>query len=490
MNPESVTCPMQLWALYPELVVAGSALCLVAVAGWVRGWARYLPVWTALASVAAAIVLSARMLPWEPMTIFCGTYAVDGFGNGFKLVVLSGAFITLLLLPAYFRNHTQTVHAPAAVLLATLGCMGLTSSLDLGLIVLFLQMLSLATYLLVCLRREDPMGNEATLKYFIYAAAALAIMAYGLTFLYGLTGSLNLIRIGAALRAGADVMWPALALGLILVGYGFEMTIAPFQFWAPDVFQGATAPVSGFISVVPKAAAFAGLLRLLLGVFPDVPLDWPLMLAWLAAATMTVGNLAALRQTRLKRLLAYSSIAQAGYVLMAVAVSLQAPKAISATGFYLAAYLFMNLGAFAVAAQMERTLGSDSLAAFAGLGRTSPGPAAVMTLSLLSLAGIPPLAGFAGKVLLLEAVLAGGMVWLAVFAVVNMTVALWYYVAVAAQMYMRPPHPGTVRPTTDLLMGITLTLCLAGTLLFGIYPGLLLGITDMFQRMIGAPPIG
>jgi NADH-quinone oxidoreductase subunit N len=195
---------------------------------------------------------------------------------------------------------------------------------------------SLSSYLLVGLVRGDRAANEAVLKYFIFAAAALAVMAYGLTFLYGLTGSLELRMIGQAL-ADADRVWIAIALALVVVGYAFEMTLAPFHFWAPDVYHGASAPIAGCLSVVPKIAGFAGFIRFILLVFPGELLAWPLLVSILAVATMLLGNLVALRQTRLKRLLAYSSITQAGYVMIAVAVAGRVSGALEAAAYYLAA---------------------------------------------------------------------------------------------------------------------------------------------------------
>ena len=244
---------------------------------------------------------------------------------------------------------------------------------------------------------------------------------------YGLTGSLSLPRIAEHL-ASADALWIGVAFSLVLVGYGFEITIVPFHFWSPDVFEGATAPISGFLSVIPKVAAFAGLIRLLIQGLPEGTIQWSAVVVGEAVITMTLGNLAALRQRRLKRLLAYSSIAQAGYMLMALAVARQVDAALPAIFYYLAAYLFMNIGAFAAVAHLERTLGSDRFKAVRGLGRRAPAVSVVLTLSLLSLAGIPPLAGFLGKVLLFEAVLEGGLAWLAVFAAVNMVIGLFYYV--------------------------------------------------------------
>ncbi|HJT09147.1 MAG TPA: NADH-quinone oxidoreductase subunit N [Stellaceae bacterium] len=461
---------MDLSAVIPEMVLAGLALALVPLAAWARGSWRRLPTGLALIGLLAAMALTAPLLTAPPRDAFCGTYAVDPFRGFYQLVIEVGAFIALLALASHFRSAEQEPHMPVALLMATAGGMGLAAATDLGLIVLFLQMVSFPSYLLVLLVRSDKSAQEATLKYFLYGAAALAVMAYGLTFLFGLTGSLDLRAIGARL-AGVDAAWVALAFGLVLVGYGFEMTLVPFHIWAPDVFQGGTAPVSGFVSVVPKVAAFAGLLRLLLEALPRDLAAWPIVLAIVAAATMTFGNLVALRQTSLKRLLAYSSIAQAGYMLMAVAVAERTAEALPAVGYYLVAYLCMNLAAFAVLAQVERMLGNDSFESIRGFGQRAPWLGAALTLALLSLAGIPPLAGFAGKVFLLMAAIDGGFAWLAVIAAINMAVALYYYAVIIGEMYFRKPERlETVAP--GIGYAVAIGLCSAGTLAFGIAPTL------------------
>jgi NADH-quinone oxidoreductase subunit N len=472
---------IQLWAIVPELILMSAGILLVPLAGIVRGRWRILPAVFALLGFLAALGFTARMLPWQPVAVFCDTYAVDGLATVLKLLLEAGAIITLLVVIAYFRDHYTVAHAPLAILFSTLGAIGLVSSLDLTLIILTLQMVSLPAYLLVGLLRRERRANEATLKYFIYAAVALAVMAYGLTFLYGLTGKVNLADIGqglAAAQAGGATMWIAFAAALILIGYAFEATVVPFHFWAPDVYEGATAPVAGFVSVVPKIASFGALIRFALLALPGGRAGWPLALAILAAVTMTLGNVAALRQTRLKRLLAYSSIAQAGYVLMAVAVAGTVPNASSAASYYLAVYLFMNLGAFAVVAQLERAWGTDQIAALRGLGRRAPGPALVLTLSLLSLAGIPPLAGFAGKVLVLEVALDGGLAWLAVIAAINWIVALYYYVGLVAQIYFRPATRDAELPGRAGYR-LAWVVSLAGTLVLGIVPALPLALTDL-----------
>lgn len=468
---------MDLWAVVPEMVLAGLALALVPIAGWARGRWRGLPAGLALIGLLAAMALTTPMLLVAPREAFCGTYAVDPFRAFYQLVIEAGAIVSLLALAAHFRGTEQEAQVPVALLMATVGGMGLAAATDLGLIVLFLQMLSFPSYLVVLLVRSNKAAQEATLKYFLYGAAALAVMAYGLTFLFGLTGSLNLRVIGTGL-AGADAAWVALAFGLVLVGYGFEMTLVPFHVWAPDAFQAATAPASGFISVVPKVAAFAGLLRLILEALPQGLIAWSVVLAIVAVATMTFGNLVALRQTSLKRLLAYSSIAQAGYMLMAVAVAERTPDALPAVSYYLIAYLCMNLAAFTVLAQVERLLSGDDFAMIRGLGRRAPWAAVALTLALLSLAGIPPLAGFAGKVFLLMAVIDGGFVWLAIVAAVNMAAGLYYYAAIIAEMYFREPERREgVAPGLGYVWAVGL--CTAGTIVFGVAPRLALSFAQL-----------
>lgn len=472
-----MTC-MDLGFIVPELILAATGLLLVPLAGWVpRRWSS-LPTFGAALGLLAALAAGATMVGWDTRQVFCATYAVDGLAVVFKLILITGALITLALFHSYFQGRHPMAHAPVCLVFVTLGSVGLAGAVDLALIVLFLQMISLAAYLLVALDRTSRAGNEASYKIFIYAAIALAIMAYGLTFLYGLTGSLNLVTIGTVLTQGqVDPVWVWLAVSLVLVGYAFEATLVPFHFWAPDVYQGATAPVAGFLSVVPKLAGFAGLIRFLELVLRDDAV-WPIAIAVLAGITMTWGNLAALRQQRLKRLLAYSSIAQAGYVLMAVAVGGSA-----AAGYYLAAYLFMNLAAFAVVSRWERSFQDDHLDVLKGIGWSCPASAAVMALALLSLAGIPPLAGFAGKIFLLEATLSAGFIALAVVAAVNMAIALFYYLRILGRMYLtgRPgPFPLPARPGYTLACG----LCTLGTLFLGVVPQPLLSLCANLRSLV------
>lgn len=460
---------MKLWAILPELVLAGLCLGLVPVAGLTRARWRAATGIVTLLGLSACVVLTVRMLPWEPVSVFHGVYAVDGFANVFKLIILTGSIVATVLVMGYFRGRSHLPHAPVAILFTTLGSVGLASSLDLGLIVLFLQMLSMGIYVMTALVRSDFRGLEAALKYFIYGAVALAVMAYGLTFIYGMTGSLELRTIGQALR-DADTLWLVVALAMVVVGYGFEMTMVPFHPWAPDVLDGATAPISGYISVVPKAAAIAGLLRFLVQGLPGAAATWPVVIAAFAVATMTFGNLAALRQYTLKRLLAYSTIAQTGYILIAVAVAERSADAVPAAAYYLGAYLFMNLAAFAVAAHVERVHGSDAFEVLRGLGRRAPAAAGVLAIALLSLAGIPPLGGFAGKVFVLKAAIDGGMTWLAVVGALNMALALYYYARVILEMYTRDSEVSGLLPPRFAYVA-TYFLTTTGTFALGAVPG-------------------
>lgn len=460
---------MRLPAVVPELIVAAACLLLVALAGWVRGRWRVAPAAATAAVLAAALAVTAASLGAAPVPAFEGTYLVDAQAQRFKLLILTAALIALALSACHFRGRAAEAHAPAALLFATLGALGLCSAVDLGLVLLFLQITSMASYVLVALVRSDTHALEAALKYFLFGAAALAVMAYGLTFLYGLTGSLDLRTIGVRL-AEADRGWVAVALVLALAGYGFKAALVPVHFWAPDALGTAAAPVAGFLSVVPKLGAFAALARFVVEALPPAAVDWPWLLALLAAATMSYGNLAALRQQRLKRLLAYSTIAQAGYLLTAVTVLTRAGGADDALLFYLAAYLLMNLAAFAVAGSLE--LEGDRAAALRGLSRRTPPLAAALAVALLSLAGIPPLAGFAGKVLLLEAALDGGMAWLAIVAALNMLLALVYYLRLVAWMYFQAPDTTIAAPRAIAgFAAAGLWVCVGGTLLLGLLPG-------------------
>lgn len=467
------TSCLTLGSIVPELFLAGMAFLLIPLAALAHKRWKQVPRFITLSGFLIAMVLTLRMINFGPTEAFCNTYAVDGYGTIVKLLLLIGGFIISLLFASYFSDPGQEAHAQTGLAFAVLGSFGLVSSTDLGLIILFFQMISLASYPMVGLIRSDRRGNEAALKLFLFSAVSFAVMAFGMTFLYGLSGNLELGTIGNAL-VGADTTWVILAFGLVVAGYAFEMTIVPFQFWAPDVYEGTTAPVAGFLSVIPKIAGFAALLRIATLLLPEADW-WPTLIGFAAAITMTYGNLLALRQKRLKRLFAYSSIAQAGYVLMGIAAVNQSQLAIPAILFFLVSYLFMNLGAFAVISHIEKAWGNDNRESLLGLGKSSPVIAALFAIFILSLAGIPPLAGFAGKVLLLTPILKAGLWWLAIIGIINMVISLYYYILLIADMYL---HKGSEKPLPMPSWYAMFALGITGiaTVIFGIFPETLLTV--------------
>ncbi len=283
--------------------------------------------------------------------------------------------------------------------------------------------------------RQDDRSAEAGLKYFLFGALTSTVMLYGFSLLYGLTGETNVYALAASLSAGSvPPVVLIVALALVLVGFSFKVAAVPFHFWTPDVYEGAPTPITGFISTASKAAGFAVLLRVLLAVFPEVAAAWTSVLAGVAVATMTLGNVLALSQKNIKRMLAYSSIAHAGYAMIGlVALGTLGPASVV---YYLAAYVFTNLAAFGVVTVFARSAGSDEIAQYAGLSRRSPYLALTLLIALLSLAGMPPLAGFMGKFLVFFAAVQGGLAWLAVIGVLNAIVGLYYYMIVLKVVYL------------------------------------------------------
>ena len=454
---------MELWAITPELAIAIGFLLLLLAASFLQRWptAVYM---LAVGVLAAGIVLTWRMSGWSSFPVFHGTYAVDRFALFFKLYAAAAAILTLFPFSEYLRRQKFRADAPALVIIATLGSAMLAGSLDLALVVLFFYLIAASTIILVALLKEDDRSNEAALKYFVYSAGATAVLLFGLSFIYGLGGTTS-IEVAAQ---GRSFALPILGFGLAIVGFGFEMAAAPFHMWAPDVYEGAPTPISGFISVLPKAAMIAVTLRIVTGVLAPAESAWRPMIEIMAVLSMTAGNIWALRQNNLKRLLAYSSIAQIGYILIGVAVSRTAEGGQSAL-FYLLTYLFMNLGAFFVVARLEKSLGGAEIKLYHGLFRRNPAVAVAFALLLLSLAGVPPLGGYLGKVLVLMAAIHAHAGWLAVVASANFVLAMYYYLRVIAAMFLHDAidaKPIGASPMSDLPIALTVL----ASLVLGIFP--------------------
>src|SRR5579872_5580461 len=376
----------------------------------------------------------------DPGAAFSNMLIIDGFASFFRVLVIGIGVIAILSSTEYLRREKSSGgEYYALILFSIVGQCVMVTANELIMIFIGLEISSIASYVLAGYLRDDPRNNESALKYFLLGSFATAFLLYGIAWIYGLTGSTNLDHIRSALETSTPPLALAgAAAALMFVGFGFKISAAPFQIWAPDVYQGAPAPVSGFLSVGPKAAAFAILLRVFMTAFGPIAARWEPIVWVCALATMIVGNFAAIQQSNIKRMLAYSSIAHAGYVL--VAVTAHSSIGSAAAMFYLAAYAFTNFGAFAVvtyvARKGEQYVKIDDLA---GLSERRPMMAAMLTIFLLSLIGVPLTGGFFGKFYIFEAALQSNLVWLTVLGLLNSAVAAYYYLRLLVVMYMYEP---------------------------------------------------
>ncbi len=457
--------PSMLLAILPELGLAGLAAIILALDLIAKGNQKILLGWVTAGGLLVVAVMAALFArPAEqPQLIFGGMLRVDWPAFTFRLIFLLGAAVTVLLGAS---EHISKRYGEfcALVVVSTLGMSLMASASNLIMLYLAIETTSLPLYILAGFRVLDQKSVEAGIKYLLYGAMTSAVMLYGFSLLWGFTGTTNLYEIADLAKTGG---LSPLVLGgtamLVLVGFGFKISAAPFHFWAPDVYEGAPTPVAGFLSTASKAAGFAVLVRVLMAVFPEVASFWSLVVGILAAVSMVIGNFLALAQRNIKRLLAYSSIAQAGYMLVGVA----AHSAFGAAGavYYLASYLVTNLAAFGIVWLVGREVGSDDLDAYTGLGRRNPTVGLAMLAALLSLGGIPPLSGFFGKLLVFGAAVQAGQIWLAVLGVLTSVVGLYYYLTVLKIIY----RPGTDEHALPVSASwrVALLVCVAGILFLG-----------------------
>lgn len=402
---------------------------------------------------------------------FYSTISIDTFSVFFHVVVLLIALVVILTSFEYLEvQHIRSGEYYGLILFGTVGMMLMSSAVELVLIFIALEISSISTYILAGMRRRAAESAEASLKYFLLGSFATAFFLYGVALIFGATGTTNVYGIARYLQGQASVL-AYLAVGLMFVGLGFKVAAAPFHVWAPDVYEGSPAPVVALMSTGPKAAAFAVLLRVLFAT--DAP-GW-FWMVWVAAVlSMTLGNIGALVQQNVKRLLAYSSIAHAGYLLVAFAAAKQV--GISAAIFYAASYAAMNVGAFAVVSHFasagEKYVTLDD---YAGLGRRSPLLAAILTVFLLSLIGIPVTGGFFAKFYVFSAALQSNLVGLTIIGVLNSAVAAYYYLRVIVYMYMRDERVQAPVARIPAGLGIGLAISLIATIYLGVLPGRVLG---------------
>ncbi len=424
------------------------------------------------------ILFNAVVVFPREQSIFNAVYQIDGLANYFKILFLVALILVFLSSGQYIRKFEGRISEFISLMIfAALGMMVMVSAGDLITLYVGLELMTISFYILSAFLFQNQPSVEAGLKYLVLGAVSSAILLFGMSLIYALTGTVVISEIAAQLRPE-----PALIAGIVMIlaGLGFKIAVVPFHMWVPDIYEGSPIPVTAFLAVGSKAAGFAVLLRVFILALPMALFNWTLIMAVLAALTMIVGNLVAIVQTDVKRLLAYSSIAQAGYILAGLAAANN--YGLKGVVFYAMLYVFSNTGAFAVATAVESDTGSTKLEAFAGLSRRSPMLAAVMTICMLSLAGIPPLAGFTGKFYLFSGAIQSGYLWLALIGLIMSMVSVYYYLSLTRIMYIgessqdAPLNPG-------LENQLALWICLAATIMIGIYPEPLSRLAQTAIRM-------
>ena len=488
--------------LGPELILMVAAGCLLLAdlalparpaGGRGRGWLPF----GALAGLgASAIWTVVLILRDREAVIFNGTFSLDTFSIFFGFLFIGVAGLVILASADYVRRQRYQGEFWALLLLATSGMMLLAGARDLILIFIALELTAICQYVLAAFLKDDR-ASEAGLKYILLGAIASAVILYGMAFLFGLSGTTKLVApdgeasIAALIAEGDSGLRAGIIAALVLLaaGLSFKVALVPFQMWVPDVYQGAATPVAAFLSVGSKAAGFAVVLRIFhegFGAGSFVGSDWANLFAAVAAVSMSLGNVMALLQTNIKRLLGYSSIAQAGYLAIGVAAIAASDGgfALGASGvtFFLATYVFTNLGAFFAVLAISQRLGSDEIADYAGMGRRAPLLAAVLALCFVSLTGIPPTAGFVAKLYIFNAAVQSDLVWLAIVGVLNTAVSAYYYLRVVSHMYVAPaPAEGDISPGPWLAVALAITS--VGVLAFGLVP---IPLIDAAERAVSA----
>ncbi len=406
--------------------------------------------WTALlAAVGLALVMGLALAQaGEDLSGFGGMVHLDGFSSFLAVLFLGSGLLGVAVAYGYLkRMNIERGEFYALLLFSISGMLLMAQAADLIVIFLALELLSIPLYVLAAFARPKAESEEAGLKYFLLGSFATGFMVYGISLVYGATGSTSLAGIAASLGQNPPGILLVIGAALILVGFGFKVAAVPFHMWTPDVYQGAPTPVTAFMSVGAKAAGFAALLRIFVSAFPTLVADITPVLWALAALTMVIGNVVAISQANIKRMLAYSSIAHAGYILMALTAfgnAEVARDAVASSLFYLVAYALTSFGAWSVVMNLEKTDGTGlEINDFAGLGKTKPALAAMMTVFMLSFTGMPPTLGLVGKFYLFRTAIEGGFIWLAVIGVLTSLISAYYYLRVVVVMYMREGEPQT-----------------------------------------------
>ena len=473
--------------LMPLFILTGGACVLLAWAAVSEKTVRAQAWFAGIVHVAALWSIT-QLWNAEGWPILNGMLVVDRYALFFSGICVISSLATVLVSTGYlqrFNIHRGEYYA--LLLLSTAGMFVLVTAYDLMSIFLGIELMSLAIYVIVGFRRRDFLANEAAMKYFLLGAFAIAFFLYGMSIIYGLCGTMNFKGIVVEATSRELVQNPAFlfAVALLLVGFVFKVSAVPFHMWVPDVYQGAPSPVTGYMAGAVKAASFAAFLRLFYMSFMPARAQWVEIVAVLAIATMTVGNIVALVQRNVKRMLAYSSIAHAGYILIGMAaLGIDNTKAASGVMFYLAVYAFMTLGAFALVSALENREDSRGIELddFSGLGLRRPVLGFTMALFMFAMAGIPPTGGFFGKYYIFSAAIDRGLTWLAVVGVLNSALSLYYYLRVVVYMYMRKPKTDATPVFDDWGVRLVLFVSVVATIWLGLGPsGVLPGIETVLD---------
>jgi NADH-quinone oxidoreductase subunit N len=464
--------------IYPEIIVLTVALMVLVLDFFIDKASKEFLGWLSLAGIGIAAAATYKLMVVNSGVLtgsfFGGTFLLDPFSTFFKFVFYMACGLGILVSISYLK--IEDVHRGeyyALMLFATTGMMLMASAGDLITLYLGLELMALSIYILAGFMRGDNRSNEAAIKYLVLGAFSSGIMLYGMSLLYGLAGTTNLTGILAFLRT-ADQANPILYLAMIMlvVSFGFKGAAVPFHMWVPDVYEGAPTSVTAFMSAGPKVAGFAVLLRVFLYSLAPLHEHSTAILSGIAVLTMAVGNIMALTQTNIKRMLAYSSIAHAGYALVGLAAG--GPEGAASVMLYVCIYAVMNMGAFGVVIMLRKAgERGEEIADFAGLGKTNRTAAFLMLIFMFSLTGIPPLAGFMGKFYIFKSAVQAGLVWLAIAGVIFSAISAYFYLRVIMVMYMSEPK-GVVELTTSPSLALALAVSVTAVIFIGVYPAGLL----------------
>ncbi|RKU39649.1 NADH-quinone oxidoreductase subunit N [Candidatus Poribacteria bacterium] len=460
--------------LMPELVIA-LTLLIVLVFDLFDSISKTVLGWMTIVGAGIALWVSIQMHQAGTVgTQFSEMLKVDNFSLFFNIIFLVSTILVALISISYLggRDRKQGPYY-LLILLATLGMMLMAAGNELIIVFLGLELMSLSLYILAGYFRESPASSEAGMKYLLLGAFASAFFLYGIALIYGGAGTTSVPAIAEAIAAPNKSPLLLAGMFLLIVGFGFKVAIVPFHQWAPDVYEGAPTTIAAFISAGPKAAGFAAFLRIFMEALPNLQVEWSGVIILLAMLTMTVGNVIAIAQTNIKRMLAYSSIAHAGYILIGLAAANS--EGISSAMLYLLVYCVMNIGAFGAVILAKTTDGESLMISdYAGLGLRKPLLAMFMTVMLLSLAGFPPTAGFVGKFYIFKSAVGAGHIWLVIIGAVNTAISAFYYLRVVVTMYMREPEEELEFSPYSSTLVIGLVIAAIGVLLIGILPSLML----------------